>query len=455
MEQWMKLALICICLICHEIATVEAARAKLDTLMADDSSSDGSSLSSSGSSGDSSSNGSGDSSDKGSGGTLSSASSGGSNKGSNSFNVMDYGAKADGKNDDSKAFQQAWSEACNATGKVKVIIPNGEYFLNPIQFSGPCPNVQALIFQMQGTLKASTDLSKYGDGDGWLEFGWVDHLTITGGGTFDGQGAVSWPYNQCPKQKDCKVLPTSVKFLSTNNTVVEGVTSLNSKFFHMALLNCINFKGSGITIKAPGDSPNTDGIHLESNTGVTLSGSNIGTGDDCISIGQGNTQVSISGITCGPGHGISVGSLGRYKTEKDVGSIIVRDSTFIETINGVRIKTWANSPTSTKASNMTFENLTMKNVGTPILIDQTYCPYVKCDNSTSSRVKLNDIKFKNIHGTASMAEAVVLECSKGVPCQNISLQNINLKHNGSETLKSTCLNAMAEFSGTNSLPPCS
>lgn len=99
----------------------------------------------------------------------------------------------------------------------------------------------------------------------------------------------------------------SVKFVNTNNTIVKDITSLNSKFFHMALLGCHNFKGSGITITAPATSPNTDGIHLEGNSGVTIASSKIRTGDDCVSIGHGNSFVTISGITCGPGHGIRSG----------------------------------------------------------------------------------------------------------------------------------------------------
>lgn len=89
-----------------------------------------------------------------------------------------------------------------------------------------------------------------------------------------------------------------------NKTVVRGITSLNSKFFHIALVECQNFKGSKIKISAPENSPNTDGIHIERSSSVYFSGSHIGTGDDCISIGQGNSQVTVSSVTCGPGHGI-------------------------------------------------------------------------------------------------------------------------------------------------------
>ncbi|THU73780.1 hypothetical protein C4D60_Mb04t26460 [Musa balbisiana] len=361
------------------------------------------------------------------------------------------------------AFLAAWDAACKSSGKVKILVPSGTYLLNPVKFSGPCRDVQTLEFMLQarpqadilqGTLKATTDLNKFRNDEGWVQFGRVDGLTVTGGGTFDGQGAVTWPYNKCPKEKNCKVLPTSVKFVNTNNTIVKDITSLNSKFFHMALLGCHNFKGSGITITAPATSPNTDGIHLEGNSGVTIASSKIRTGDDCVSIGHGNSFVTISGITCGPGHGISVGSLGRYKDEEDVQNIVVKDSKLIGTMNGVRVNTWANSPVKTSAINMTFENLLMRDVGNPIVIDQTYCPYAKCDNSASSKVKLSDVHFRNIKGTTTSPVAVTLKCSKGMPCEKLSLHDVNLQHAGPGNISSTCLNVKAEYSGTNNPPPC-
>ncbi|XP_074570438.1 exopolygalacturonase-like [Curcuma longa] len=366
---------------------------------------------------------------------------------SGTYNVRDFGAKGNGVTDDSQAFTAAWKKACASSGQTKVLVPAGTYFLNPIEFNGPCKDVNDLIFQIHGTLKASTDLNKYANGHGWVMFGWLDHLTLTGGGTFDAQGEVSWPFNNCPRQKHCNPLPSSLIFLYTNNTVVKDITTVNSKFFHVALLNNNNFKGSGITIKAPANSPNTDGIHLEGNSGVTLSNSHIGTGDDCVSIGQGNSFVTISGIACGPGHGISIGSLGRYNTEKDVKNIIVRDITFTDTVMGVRIKTWENSPVQTTLQNVTFENIIVKNVGNPIVVDQTYCPYPSCDHSKSSRVQLKDIKFKDIRGTSAYKEAVILKCSQGLPCQGLKLENIDLTSSGKDKAMSICLNARAQFSG--------
>lgn len=89
---------------------------------------------------------------------------------------------------------------------------------------------------------------------------------------------------------------------------MDGISSVDSKFFHIAVLSCKNFKASNIKITAPANSPNTDGIHLERNSGVIIQKSNIGTGDDCISVGQGNSDITLTGITCGPGHGIRFGA---------------------------------------------------------------------------------------------------------------------------------------------------
>lgn len=72
----------------------------------------------------------------------------------------------------------------------------------------------------------------------------------------------------------------------------------------MIVYKCNNTKLQGIKISAPADSPNTDGIHVQLSTGVSILSSQIGTGDDCISIGPGTVNTWIESVSCGPGHGI-------------------------------------------------------------------------------------------------------------------------------------------------------
>ncbi|XP_021713851.1 exopolygalacturonase-like [Chenopodium quinoa] len=371
------------------------------------------------------------------------------------INVRSFRVRADGRSDDSWAFNAAWEKACNSKGNVTLLIPKGTYLVGPLKLRGPCEQVTSLTVLLKGTLKAKTDLSEYEFGSGWIEFAWINGLTLTGGGVFDGQGAKAWPYNTCPTSSNCDLLPTNLKFVGMNRTTVHDITSLNSKFFHLALVECRDFEGSKLEILAPEDSPNTDGIHLERSSNVRFSWLNIGTGDDCISVRQGNSQISITNITCGPGHGISVGSLGKYLHEQDINGLFVRNCTISGTTNGIRIKTWANSPGRSAATNIKFENIVMKHVRNPIIIDQAYCPFDSCSSEAPSRVRLSNIYFKNIRGTSLSEVAVTLSCSKGIPCKNIFLQNVHLNLTSGERLPVlTCENVKARYIGIQMPPPC-
>lgn len=170
----------------------------------------------------------------------------------------------------------------------------------------------------------------------------------------------------------------NVRFDFVTNALVQDVTTLDSKQFHVNVLGCKNITFNNFKVIAPGTSIHTDGIHIGRSTDVKILNSNIQTGDDCVSIGNGSKQITLTQVTCGPGLGISIGSLGKYPNEDPVEGIFVTGCTLKNTQNGVRIKTWPNSYPGT-ASDMHFEEISMENVGNPVLIDQEYCPRNACN----------------------------------------------------------------------------
>lgn len=89
-----------------------------------------------------------------------------------------------------------------------------------------------------------------------------------------------------------------------NNLEVSQLSSKNSPQMHIVILESTGVKVWGLTITAPGSSPNTDGVHIGRSQNVQVTKCRISTGDDCISISSGSRFVTADGIECGPGHGV-------------------------------------------------------------------------------------------------------------------------------------------------------
>ena len=170
-----------------------------------------------------------------------------------------------------------------------------------------------------------------------------------------------------------------MKFDFITNSKVHNLRSIDSKNNHFMLFGCSNINITNIRISAPGDSPNTDGIKIGTSDHIDIRNLIIGTGDDCISMLSGSKNIYISNVVCGPGHGISIGSLGKYKEEENVMGITVKNCTFKNTTDGVRIKTWA-TPLMGTAYNIYYEDIFMDGVANPIIIDQEYCPVSPCNH---------------------------------------------------------------------------
>lgn len=373
------------------------------------------------------------------------------------FSLDRYGARGDESHDDTQALARAWKAACASPRPAVLLVPGGKrYLLKLVSLSGPCKS--SVTVTVKGTLVASPNRSDWNDEDRrhWIVFRQVDRLTVNGGGAVDGNGETWWK-NSCKINKalPCKEAPTALSFHYCTSLRVQDLKIVNSQQIHMSIEDCTGVQLTGLSITAPGTSPNTDGIHITRSKDVQVTNCKIKTGDDCLSIETGTHNLHVSQVVCGPGHGISIGSLGDDNSRAEVSGITIDSVQLYGTTNGARIKTYQGG--SGYAKDITFQNMVMYDVKNPIIIDQNYCDKAKPCEAQGSAVEVSNVVFKNIRGTTVTKDAIKLNCSRNVPCHGITLQNISLKMqggNGKDAAVSTCQNARWRKSGTVLPQPC-
>ncbi|WRX21758.1 Glycoside hydrolase [Theobroma cacao] len=392
----------------------------------------------------------------------------------NIFDVIHFGAIGDGANDDTEAFKHAWDAVCGSSvSSPTFVVPGGKTFvLQPLTFNGQCNSTtftfQAIISLLpyqfnrvlhllvrmaariiNGTIIAPSNPSEWKCNDKnchqWITFEHFDGLSIQGSGTINGQGTNWWTLSCEDNEELCDKKATGFVIAHSNNVQISELTFEDSPKVHISLERSTLINATRLTIQAPGDSPNTDGIHIQHSTNVSIDQSLIQTGDDCVSIGDGSSYIDISNINCGPGHGISIGSLGRNGHNESVEFVHVRDVSFNRSTNGVRIKTWQGGHGHVR--NITFERITSHGARRPIIIDQYYCPHDHCSNETSA-VEIDNVAYSQIEGTTDRETAVQLACSESTPCTNIFMKDINLRYEEDEEKTSSyCLNAQGLRNG--------
>ncbi|RYR13629.1 hypothetical protein Ahy_B04g070528 isoform C [Arachis hypogaea] len=342
------------------------------------------------------------------------------------FNVLNFGAKADGRTDSAKAFTGAWAQACASTQPASIVVPPGRFLVGSITFSGQCAN-KAISFEIQGTLVAPSDYNILGKNGNWIVFEHVDGVSIRGG-LLDGQGTALWNCKNSGKGS-CPSGATTLLFSNSNNIFISGLSSLNSQLFHIVINVCQNVMVQGVSVTAAGNSPNTDGIHVQGSSHVTILSSKIRTGDDCISIGPGTTNF-----------------LGKELKEAGVQNVTVKTVTFTGTQNGVRIKSWGR-PSTGFVRDVIFQDAIMVNAQNPILIDQNYCPDNEGCPGQASGVKISDVTYKNINGTSATEVAVNFGCSPKNPCSGIKLENVKLTYKN-QVAQASCVHAAGTTLGS-------
>jgi polygalacturonase len=303
------------------------------------------------------------------------------------FNVRDYGANGDGQSLDTVAIQKALDD-CDKAGGGTVWFPAGIYLSRPITLRG---RKLTLEIDTGARLQATTNYADFMKAPGvWFTGQSNDdfipfilgtnstEVTITGGGTIDGNGAVWWGEAEKARQRVPGYplpRPNLVRFVDCKQLCVENIRLQNSPRGNLETIDCDGVVCSNVTIVNPAHSANTDGINPIDSANVLITKCSFDTGDDDVAIKAQRKvkgrkfaceNIMVTDCTFLHGHGMSVGS----ETRGGVRNVVVKNCTFADTENGLRLKSARGK--GGLVENVLFEDITMTNVDPAITFSCYY-----------------------------------------------------------------------------------
>ncbi len=338
-----------------------------------------------------------------------------------------YGATGNGTTKDTAALQKAIN-ACAGGGTVE--LTSGKYLSGSLTLPGN------ITFQIDSgaTLLASQSAADYPSGGSHLQALLLasngNNVTITGGGTIDGQGAPWWSEIKAEKAagQTLSPRPPMIDLESVTTATISNITIKNAPNGHIMMKKASGVTITGITISSPSDSPNTDGIDVWSSSNVSVTNSTIDDGDDDIAIDSSPSDgpahdISLSSCTILHGHGLSIGSY----TGGGVYNVNIHDNTLTNTQNGVRIKSARDRGGEVHA--ITYTHLTMTNVATPILVTGYY-PSIPAASDpaqpvTSTTPNYHDITISKITATGATSAGEIIGVPEK-PIVNLTLSSVHI-----------------------------
>lgn len=314
------------------------------------------------------------------------------------LNVKDFGAAGDGNTPDTAALQAAIL-SCPKHGTV--LFPKGVYYTAALFLKSDI----TLEFEPEAVLLGVPDRSQYpvlpgvtlaaNEKDEYYLGIWegnplssyaslltgigIKNVDIIGKGIIDAN-AEQGDWWQNPKKKRVAWRPRMLFLNHCENIRVQGVIFRNS--YAWTIHPCFSKKLDLIDIKIRNDpdSPNTDGIDIESCRDVNIIGAEISVGDDCIALKSCKMYLGqrLKTPTCGVevrncllerGHGaVVIGS----EVSAGVHDISARQCVFSGTDRGLRIKTRRGRGELSVVDKIHFSNIRMNRVVSPFVINMFY-----------------------------------------------------------------------------------
>jgi polygalacturonase len=223
-----------------------------------------------------------------------------------------------------------------------------------------------------------------------------------------------------------------IVFDHSHKILIDGVTVQNSPFWQIVVYYSDDVTIRNIRVLADPRSPNTDAIDPFSSRNVRIEHVYADVGDDDVAIksGQANSpgpdapskDITISDCTFMHGHGLSIGS----EISGGVQNVHAARVQFKGTDNGVRIK--SNRDRGGDIGNFDFRDLTMEDVGTPILITEYY-PRIPDRDSAQPVARLtphfHDISITNLTAAGAKTAGFVVGLPES-PITSVTLTNVHI-----------------------------
>ncbi|XP_010271039.1 PREDICTED: probable polygalacturonase isoform X2 [Nelumbo nucifera] len=363
-----------------------------------------------------------------------------------SVTITEFGAVGDGVTLNTKAFQNAifYLNSFTDKGGAQLFVPAGRWLTGSFELISHL----TLLLDKDAVILGSTHsddwpvidpLPSYGRGRELpggrhrsLIYGRnLTDVIITGdNGTIDGQGNVWWNWFRNGTLNYTR--PHLVELMNSTGVIVSNLTFLNSPFWTIHPVYCSEVVVQDVTILAPLDSPNTDGINPDSSDDVCIEDCYISTGDDLISIKSGWDEYGISyarpssniiirriaGQTSSSS-GIAIGS----EMSGGVSEVHAESLQFFNSKTGIRIKT---SPgRGGYVRNVYVSDVDLTDVKMAIRLTGNYGEHPDASYDPKALPDINKITFKDIRGD-NISVAGLLEGIEGDNFVDICLSNITL-----------------------------
>ncbi|XAR70186.1 hypothetical protein NMG60_11026961 [Bertholletia excelsa] len=369
------------------------------------------------------------------------------------ISITDFGAVGDGRTLNTKAFRAAIYriQHLRRRGGTILYVPRGLYLTESFNLTSH----MTLYLARGAVIKATQNtrnwplidpLPSYGRGrerpggryKSFIHGDGLHDVVITGeNGTIDGQGGVWWDMWRRRTLKFTR--PTLVEFMRSRNVIISNVIFKNSASWNIHPVYCSNVVIRRVTIVAPHNSPNTDGIDPDSSNLVCIEDSFISTGDDLVSVksgwdeygiayGRPSSDITIRRITgSSPFAGISVGS----ETSGGIENVIAEHITLYNTGIGIHLKT--NIGRGGFIRSVSVSDVFMINVRKGIKIAGDVGDHPDNNFNPNALPVVKDITIRNVWGR-NVLQPGSIHGLKNSPFTGICLSNINLYGRRGQTI---------------------